>query len=178
MGSEGWGSEGLGTAAWGLEGWGPEGSGTAAWGLEGWGPEGGGPKILRFFFFPSPDPIFALFLSLSGGLLVEFWWCLKHRGTQMCMFGVLGLSCASPGGPEGRRGFTRHTESPNVLISGPRCFKHHQNSTRRPPEREKERKWGREGKKARNFGRSGGGGSAQGVSGGGHEKKKSKNLSI
>ena len=39
----------------------------------------------------------------------------------MCTFGVLGLSCASPGGPVwwGRRGFTRQPESPNVHISGP-----------------------------------------------------------
>ena len=34
----------------------------------------------------------------------------------MCTFGVLGLSCASPGGPVwwGRRGFTRQPKSPNV----------------------------------------------------------------
>ena len=31
-------------------------------------------------FFPSPAPIFALFLS--GGLLVEFWWCLKRQDPQ------------------------------------------------------------------------------------------------
>ena len=54
-------------------GWGPEGSGPAAWRLEGWMPEGGGPNISRFF--PSPAPIFALFLSLWGssrGILVVF----------------------------------------------------------------------------------------------------------
>ena len=36
----------------------------------------------------------------------------------MCAFGVLGLSCASPGGPVwwGRRGFTRQPERPNVHI--------------------------------------------------------------
>ena len=28
--------------------------------------------------------------SLSGGLLVEFWWCLKRRDTQMCTFGLSG----------------------------------------------------------------------------------------
>ena len=45
-----------------------------------------GPKF-RAFFFPSPAPIFALFflsLSLSGCLLVEFWWSLKRRGPEMC----------------------------------------------------------------------------------------------
>ena len=40
-------------------------------------------------FFPSPAPIFALFFSLSGGLLVEFWWCLKRR-CQLCTFGLTG----------------------------------------------------------------------------------------
>ena len=68
-------------------------------------PSPGPPKISRFFFFPLPLQN-SLFSSLSGGLLVEFWWCMKHRGVQMCTFGVLGLSCASPGGPglvEGRK---------------------------------------------------------------------------
>ena len=57
--------------------------------LEGGAPKGGGAKISRFF--PSPAPIFALFVSL-GCLLVEFWWCLKHRNPQMCTLGVLVLS--------------------------------------------------------------------------------------
>ena len=44
--------------------------------------------------FPSPTPIFALFFfSLSGCLLVEFWWCVKRQCPQMCTFGVLTLSC-------------------------------------------------------------------------------------
>ena len=42
--------------------------------------------------FPLPHP-FSLFLSLSGCLLVEIWWCLKCRDAQMCTFGVLRLSC-------------------------------------------------------------------------------------
>ena len=76
----------------------------------------GGPKF-RAFFFPVP-PQNSFFSSLSGGLLVEFGWCLKRRGAQMCTFGVLRLSCAGPGGPVwwGRRGFTRQSESPNVHI--------------------------------------------------------------
>ena len=75
-------------------------------------PFPGPPKISRFFF-PLP-PQNSFFSSLSGGLLVEFWWCLKRRGPEMCTFGVLGLSCASPGGQVwwGRRGFTRQPESP------------------------------------------------------------------
>ena len=120
-------------------------------GPEGWGREGWGPKISRFFF-PLLQNLF--FSSLSGGFLVEFW-CLKCRGPEMCTFGVLGLSCASPGGPVwwGRRGFTPQPKSPNVHMSGPRPSKHHQNSTRRHPS---------EGRKARN--------------GGGKGKKKSEIL--
>ena len=66
-------------------------------GPEGWSPERWGPKISRFFFPVPPQNSF--FFALSGGLLVEFWLCLKRRGPEMCTFGVLGLSCASPGGP-------------------------------------------------------------------------------
>ena len=80
------------------------------------GPKGEGAQNFAFFF-PLP-PQNSFFSSLSGGLLVEFWWCLKRRDAQMCAFGVLWLSCASPGGPVwwGRRGFSRQTESPNVHI--------------------------------------------------------------
>ena len=39
-------------------------------------PKGGGPKMSRFF---PPLLHLSLFLSLSGCLLVEFWWCLKRR---------------------------------------------------------------------------------------------------
>ena len=74
------------------EGWGPRGG---ARGVEspkvGGGARGAGARTFRAFF-PSSAPMFALF-SLSGGLLVEFWWCLKRRDPQMCTFGVLGLSC-------------------------------------------------------------------------------------
>ena len=74
------------------KGWGPRRGG----GPEGVGGlKGGGPKISLFF----PCPQNSFFSSLSGGLLVEFWWCLKRRGAQLCTFESLGLSCASPGGP-------------------------------------------------------------------------------
>ena len=64
-------------------------------------------------------------------------------------------------------GLHTKTRTPSAHIRGLRRFKHHQNSTRRHPEREermkfpvgerqKERTWGRRGKKkARNVGRSG-----------------------
>ena len=74
------------------------------------GPPYAGPPNISFFF-PSPAPIFALFVSLSGCLLVVF---LKAGA----------LKCVRLG-------------SPNVHISGLPRFKHHQISTRRHPERDK-----------------------------------------
>ena len=83
----------------GPEGWGPGGVGARTrkggarrvgvrrvGGPKGWGPEGlgarrvGGPKF-RAFFFSLPPEFHSFFLSL-GGLLVEFWWCLKRRDAQ------------------------------------------------------------------------------------------------
>ena len=64
---------------------------------EWWGPrrvEAWGPTYR--VFFPSPAPIFVLFFFLSGGLLVELWWCLQRRYSLICTFGVLGLSCETP----------------------------------------------------------------------------------
>ena len=96
---------------------------------KGWGPEGGAPKPkISRFFFPFPPSVN---------------WCC------MCTFGVLGLSCASPGGPVwwGRRGFTRQPES-SKRAHFIRPSKHHQNSTRRHPERHrKQRNGGGKGKK-------------------------------
>ena len=98
-------------------GWGPEGWGAQTqkkWGPEGWepkprksgSPKGGGPNpekvgarrvggpkggraqnLALFSLFRHKNSFFS---SLSGGLLVEFWWCLKRRGREMCSFGVLG----------------------------------------------------------------------------------------
>ena len=59
------------------------------------GPPSAGLPQMSLFFFSLSRP-FALCLSLSGCLLVEFWWCLKRRGAQMCTFGVLGLSYETP----------------------------------------------------------------------------------
>ena len=39
--------------------------------------------------FPLP-PSFSFFSSLSGGLLVEFWSCLKRRDPLLCTFGLSG----------------------------------------------------------------------------------------
>ena len=46
------------------------------------------PDCPKFRSFP---PQFSFFLLSLGGLLVEFWWCLKHREAQMCAFAVLWL---------------------------------------------------------------------------------------
>ena len=74
---------------WCVSWWVPEG-----WVPEGWGPQGWGAQNFALFF-PSPATVFILF-SLSFGL---FRGILVVRDPQMCAFGVLGLSCASPGGP-------------------------------------------------------------------------------
>ena len=59
--------------------------------------KGGGPNILRFFF-PFPPPFRCFCVSL-GVFSWNFGGVLKRRCPELCMFGVLGLSCASPGGP-------------------------------------------------------------------------------
>ena len=97
---------GEGGAPWTQIKWGPEGCGPEEWGPQprksgvrrvgaksGAGRVGvrrvGSPKFRAFFPSPVQNSFFS---SLSGGLLVEFRWCLKRRGAQMCTFGVLGLS--------------------------------------------------------------------------------------
>ena len=91
-----------------------------------WGPEGVGGRMVgarmvgaqNFALFSLSRHSFSFFSPSLLVFVVEFWWCLKRRDAQMCAFGVLWLSCASPGGPVwwGRRGFTRQPESPNVHI--------------------------------------------------------------
>ena len=70
-------------------------SSPKGWGAQTWkkcgprrvrAPKGGGPKFRAFFSLP---PEISFYLLSLGGLLVEFWWCLKRRGAQMCTFGVL-----------------------------------------------------------------------------------------
>ena len=51
------------------------------------------PKFRLFFPLPLP---FSLFFCLSGGLIVEFWWCLKRRDTQMFTFGISGCRVICP----------------------------------------------------------------------------------
>ena len=78
------------------KGWGPEtvGAQTQSGGPKGGGSKGGRPKISRFFSFSRPIFFFffsfwvssRVFFPLSGGLLVEFWWCFGRSGPQMCLF--------------------------------------------------------------------------------------------
>ena len=58
------------------------GGGSKGGGSKGGGPKGGRPKISRFFFPVPPQN------SLSGGLLVEFWWCFEdpQRGKKRTNF--------------------------------------------------------------------------------------------
>ena len=99
-------------------------------------PTAGSLKIS--LFFPFPASIFALF-------------CLS-LGVFQLNFGQFGLSdcLGKPCRLWGRRSFTRQPENQSCTFQGPGASKH-QNSTRRHPERQKERKGGRV-KKARNFG--------------------------
>ena len=88
---------------------GPRKVGPRRVGPQGWAPKGGEPKISRFFF-PLP-PQFSFFLPSLRGLLVEFWWCLKRRGPEMCTFGVLWLSCEARAAPK-PPGFHTTTREP------------------------------------------------------------------
>ena len=99
-GSKGGGSKGGGSKGGGSKGGGPT---QKKWEPEEWGPKGGGGWEAQNFalFFPSPAAKLVLFIP-PGGLLVEFWLCLKRRGAQTCTF------------------------------EGPVLQKHHQNSKRRP----------------------------------------------
>ena len=112
---EKWGPEG-GPKGGSPKGGGPKGGGPKGGGPKGGGPKGGGAQNFALFFPLLPQNSF--FSSLSGGLLVEFWWCLKRRGAQMCTFGVLWLSCEAPAA-RSRRGFTRQHDQTETLKPTP-----------------------------------------------------------
>ena len=88
-------------------------------GAAGWGPaevgarRAGGANISRFFFFLLP-PIFALF-SLSGGLLVGFWWCVKRRDPQVEFSGCR----VNPGGGSGGGSGGASSPLPKKWVSPP-----------------------------------------------------------
>ena len=72
-----------------VERWGKRGD--IKGGPEGWAPKGGSPKggdRKKFAIFSFSPPQLSFFLPSLGGLLVEFWWCLKRGGSKMFMFGL------------------------------------------------------------------------------------------
>ena len=87
-------------------------------------------------FLPFPATV-SLFLCLSGGLLVEFWWCFEGRNPEMCTFGLSGCRVKPwrphQTGPPGLAHDSPRTQT--CTFQGTCASKHHQNSTRRPPER-------------------------------------------
>ena len=78
---------------------GPEGEAPKGGAPKGGAPKGGDPKFRVFFFSLSRHSFLFFFPSLLV-FFVEFWWCLKRRGAQMCTFGVLGLLCEAPAAPK------------------------------------------------------------------------------
>ena len=140
-------------------------------GPEGLGPEGWGAQNFALFLL-SPTGNFIL-SSLSGGFLVEFWWCLKRRDAQMCTFGLSGCRVRAPAARSGGAAGVPH-DSPRAqtcTFERPGLQKHHQNSTRRPPRerRKKEISGGREKKKSEILG-----GPGEGRSGGGSGREAQK----
>ena len=116
-----------------------------------------------------PLPATNFFLSSSiGSLFVEFWWCLKRHGPEMCTFGVLWVIVCEPRrpGPGGPPGFhTTSHRAQTCILEGSQPSK---NTTEIQREDTQERQnLGRERKKQRNFGLSGGGGVRGKVSCGG-----------
>ena len=61
-------------------------------GLQGWE----GPKLRVFFPFPATVSLFVSLWGSSRGILVVF----EAPGSQICTFGVLGLSCEALAAPE------------------------------------------------------------------------------
>ena len=117
--------------------WGPKGGGPEGWGARRVEPEGWGAQNFALFLL-SPTGNF-IRCSLSGGFLVEFWWCLKRRDAQMCAFGVLWLSCEAPAARSGGAAGVPHdsARAQTCTFERPGLQKHHQNSTRKPTERRK-----------------------------------------
>ena len=134
-------------------------------GAEGWGAQ----NFALFLLSPTGNFILS---SLSGGFLVEFWWCLKRRDAQMCAFGVLWLSCEAPAARSGGAARASHDDQRAQTCTFERPGA--SNTTKIPredPQREKkERNFRRERKKRANFGRSRGRSVSGGGSGGESQK--------
>ena len=91
-------------------------------------------------FFPSPATVFILFSLSCWPFSLNFGGVFEDRDPQMCTFGLSGCR-VKPRRPHqtGPPGLAHDSpRTPNVHISGPLRFKHHQNSTRRPPREKNE----------------------------------------
>ena len=93
-------------------------------------------------FFPSPAAKFVLFFPLwvsSRWIVVVF----EAPGRSNVHVWALWLSCGTLAAPPDRAAGASHDNqrTPNAHIWASRCFKHHQNSTRKPPEREERMKF-------------------------------------
>ena len=96
--------------------------GSGGGGPKGWVPEVvwarrvGAQNFALFFLSPAGNFILS---SLSGGLLVAFWWFLKRRDAHMCAFGVLWLSCEAAAARSGGAAGVSHNSprTPNAHIS-------------------------------------------------------------
>ena len=95
------------------------------------------PKISCLFF--SRLTLFSFILPPAGCLLVEFWWCLKRRDAHLSAFGVLWLSCASPGSPVGPPGFHTTAREPKRAHFGVPAFKNTTKIQREDTQRGKKR---------------------------------------
>ena len=185
--TKGWGPEGWGPEAegWGPEGWGarrvgargPKGGGPKGGGPKGGGPKGGarrvggpkggGPKgggAQNFAFFFSPATKFVL--SFLPSLVVFSWnfggvWSPGRSNVHVWSSRIVMWS---PGGLEAAGVSHDNQRAQTCTFEGPGLQKHHQNSTRRHPEKEEKNEFcgGRGKKKERNVGRSGKGGPGKG----------------
>ena len=118
----------------------PKGGAPEGWGPEGWDPEGWGAQNFALFF-PFP-PTFRSHCVSLGVFSWNFGGVLKRcrvRAPAARSGGAAGVSHDSP-------------RAQTCTFDGPGLHKHHQNSTRRPPERHKKStNGGREGRKRAKF---------------------------
>ena len=112
------------------------------------GPKGGRPKISRFFFFPLPLHVRSFCVSL-GVFSLNFGGIWKHRGRQMCTFGLSGCR-VNPPRLWGRQGLTRQPENSKRAHSRVPALEKTTKIQREDTQREKKKENGvGEGKKAK-----------------------------
>ena len=123
-----WSPEGLGPN--------PEKVGPEGWGPEGWGPEGWEDQNFALFFSFSRRK-FHSFFSL-GVFSLNFGGVLKTKTFKCARLEFSGCH-VKPRWPGlvGPPGFHTTAREPKRTFLGPGLQKHHQNSTRRHPERHK-----------------------------------------